>query len=54
MTIQRAQAGREVELALREVLAHVRGENPLSCRLVDDPAVEQIAALRKRMKLSRQ
>ena len=54
MTIHRTQVGREVEAALDEVLAHVRGENPLPCRLVDDPAAEHIVALRKRMKLSRQ
>lgn len=43
-----------VEQALEEVLAHVRGETPLPCRIVDDPAAEHIVALRKRMKLSRQ
>ena len=46
--------GREVEDALGEVLAHVRGEVDLSCRIVDDPSAERILALRKRMKLSRQ
>ncbi len=54
MTIHRTQVGREVEAALDEVLAHVRGENPLPCRLVDDPAAEHIVSLRKRTKLSRQ
>ena len=54
MTTQRTRVGREVEEALEEVLAHVRGETPLPCRIVDDPAAEHIVALRKRMKLSRQ
>ena len=53
MTTQRTQVGLEVEEALEEVLAHVRGETPLPCRIVDDPAAEHIVALRKRMKLSR-
>ena len=46
--------GQEVEEALGEVLAHVRGEVALPCRIVDDPAAEHILALRKRLKLSRQ
>ncbi len=54
MTTQRTQAGHELETALGEVLAHVRGETSLPCRIVDDPAAEHIVALRKRMKLSRQ
>ncbi len=54
MTTQRTQVGLEVEEALEEVLAHVRGETLLPCRIVDDPAAERIVALRKRMKLSRQ
>lgn len=53
MTTQRTQVGLEVEEALEEVLAHVRGETPLPCRIVDDPAAERIVSLRKRMKLSR-
>ena len=53
MTTQRTQVGLEVEEALEEVLAHVRGERLLPCRIVDDPAAERIVALRKRMKLSR-
>ena len=53
MTTQRTQVGLEVEEALEEVLAHVRGETPLPFRIVDDPAAEHIVALRKRMKLSR-
>lgn len=54
MTTERTQVGREVEAALGEVLAHVRGEVQLPCRIVDDPAAEHILVLRKRMKLSRQ
>ncbi len=54
MTTERTDLGREVEAALGEVLAHVRGEMSLPCRIVDDPAAERIVALRKRMKLSRQ
>ncbi len=54
MTDKRTEAGLEIETALGEVLAHVRGETALPCRIVDDPAAERIVALRKRMKLSRQ
>ena len=54
MTTQRTDVGREVEAALGEVLAHVRGETELPCRIVDDPAADRIVALRKRMRLSRQ
>ena len=54
MTTRRTDLGREVETALGEVLAHVRGTAPLLCRIVDDPAAAHILALRKRMKLSRQ
>ena len=54
MTPERTQVGQEVETALGEVLAHVRGEVDLPCRIVDDPAAEHILAIRKRMKLSRQ
>ena len=54
MTNERTETGREIETALGEVLAHMRGETALPCRLVDDPAAERIVALRKRMKLSRQ
>ena len=53
MTTERTQVGHEVEEALGEVLAHLRGETPLPCRIVDDPAAERIVALRKRIKLSR-
>jgi putative transcriptional regulator len=54
MTTERTDVGLEVEAALGEVLAHVRGEVELDCRIVDDPTAERIIALRKRMKLSRQ
>ena len=54
MTTERSQVGREIETALDEVLAHVRGEADLPCRIVDDPAAERILALRKRLRLSRQ
>ena len=54
MTRKRTPLGREVEQALGEVLAHVRGEIDLPCRLIDDPSAERIRELRKRMKLSRQ
>ena len=54
MTAERTQLGQEIETALGEVLAHVRGETDLPCRIVDDPAAERIRALRQGMKLSRQ
>ena len=54
ITDERTEAGLEIETALGEMLAHVRGETALPCRIVDDPAAERIVALRKRMKLSRQ
>ena len=54
VTTQRTQIGREVESALGEVLAHVRGEVELPGGVIDDPTAERIVALRKRMKLSRQ
>ena len=53
MTTERTQVGRQVEAALGEVLAHVRGEVELPCRIIDHPTAERILALRKRMKLSR-
>ena len=40
MTAERTETGLEVEAALGEVLAHVRGETALPCRIVDDPAAE--------------
>ena len=54
MTTERTKVGQEIEAALGEVLAHVRGEADLPCRIVDDPAAKHILAIRKRMKLSRQ
>ena len=54
MTAKRTELGREIESALGEVLAHVRGETELACRIVDDPAASRIIALRKRFRLSRQ
>ena len=54
MTTERTDTGLEIEAALGEVLAHVRGETALACRIVDDHAAGRIVALRKRMKLSRQ
>lgn len=54
MMTERTQVGREIETALDEVLAHVRGEIDLPCRIVDDPAADRILALRKRLRLSRQ
>ena len=53
MTNERSGLGREIETALGEVLAHVRGETELVSRIVDDPAAERIVALRKRLRLSR-
>ena len=54
MSSERTDIGLEVEAALDEVLAHVRGETALPCRIVDDPAAGRIVALRRRMNLSRQ
>ena len=54
MTAERTELGQEIETALGEVLAHVRGKTELPCRIVDDPAAGRIVALRKRFRLSRQ
>ena len=54
MNTERTETGLEIEAALDEVLAHVRGETELPCRIVDDPSAGRIVALRRRMKLSRQ
>lgn len=51
---KRSVIGLELEAALGEVLSHVRGESTLPHRIADDPAAEQILAVRKRLKLSRQ
>jgi putative transcriptional regulator len=53
MTEGRSVLGREVEEALNEVLAHVRGEAALATRVVDDPSKARIMAVRKRLGLSR-
>lgn len=42
MATQHTRVGREVEEALEEVLTHVRGETPLPCRIVEDPAAEHV------------
>ena len=52
MTTERTRLGQEVEAALGEVVAHVRGEVELPCRLVVEPSAEYIVAVRKRMKHS--
>ena len=41
MMAERTELGREIETALGEVLAHVRSETGLPCRMVDDPAAGQ-------------
>lgn len=53
MTEERTAVGREVEEALKEVLAHVRGEVALATRIVDDPSKVRILAVRKKLGLSR-
>jgi putative transcriptional regulator len=53
MTDQRTDLGREVEQALNEVLAHVRGEVGRPSRIVDDPSRSRIIAVRKKLGLSR-
>ena len=54
MTMDRTRIGQEIEAALGEVVAHVRGEAALPCRVAEAPAADWIVALRKRLKLSRQ
>ena len=54
MTPARTGIGQEIEAALGDVVAHVRGEAALPCRIVDAPAADWVASLRKRLKLSRQ
>ena len=54
MSTARSRMGHKIETALGEVLAHVRGEVELSCRVMDDPSAERIRALRKRLRLSRE
>ena len=47
---KRTNIGQEIETALGEVLAHMRGETALSYRIVDNPNAGRIVALRKRLK----
>lgn len=54
MTTERTRIGQEIETALGEVAAHVRGEAALPSRIVDAPVAGRVVALRKRLKLSRQ
>ena len=54
MTTERTGIGQEIETALGEVVAHVRGEAALPCRIVDAPVAGRVVALRRRLKLSRQ
>ena len=54
MSTARSRMGHEIETALGEVLAHVRGEVKLPCRVMDDPSAERIRTLRKRLRLSRE
>ncbi|MCY4305403.1 MAG: helix-turn-helix domain-containing protein [Aestuariivita sp.] len=54
MVQERTEIGLELEEALGEVLAHVRGELELPCRILENPAADQILSVRKRLKLSRQ
>ena len=54
MTTKRTGLGQEVEAALGEVGAHVRGEVELPCRVVVESSGKHIFSVRKRMKLSRQ
>lgn len=53
MSTERSRVGTEVEAALEEVLAHVRGEVALPCRIIEEPSAERILSLRKRLGLSR-
>ena len=41
MTTDRTGVGQEIEAALGEVVAHVRGEAALPCRVVDVPASDE-------------
>ena len=45
-TTRRTKLGHEVEIALGEVLTHVRGKEALPCRTVDDRSAEQTATAR--------
>ena len=50
MSTERTQLGQEIETALGEVLAHVRGEINLPTRIVGSPTAEQIQDLSDQMK----
>ena len=52
-TMERSELGQEIETALGEVLAHVRGEEALPCRIVDDPTAERAVRVSKRLKRAR-
>ena len=54
MTAERTQVGQEIDTALGEDLAHVRGEKNPPWRIVDDSTAERVRALRHCMKLSQQ
>ena len=41
MTTDRTGIGQEIEAALGEVVAHVRGEATLPCRVVDAPTSDE-------------
>ena len=53
MTDDRTDLGLEVEQALAEVLARVRGKRRLSSRVIEDPSSAHILAIRKKLGLSR-
>ena len=53
MTGERSDLGIEVEEALTEVLAHVRGTRALPMRIIDDPSQARIVAVRRKLGLSR-
>jgi len=50
----RTRLGRDLEAAMREVLAHVRGEITLPSRIVNIPQETDVRAIRARFKLSRE
>ena len=45
MTEGRTGIGHETETALQEMLANVRGEVPLPCRIVADPIADSCSRL---------
>ena len=54
MTSERTGLVQDIETVPGKVLAHVRGETRLPCRIVDDAAAGRIVALHRRFRLSRQ